>query len=50
VLSSIFSMRVFSSSHIAVGKDVLLDGRFALFRKRERWLAPPQWIFHLEAN
>jgi metallophosphoesterase superfamily enzyme len=32
-------MRASSSSHIAVGKDILLDGRLALFHKRERWLA-----------
>ena len=43
-------MRALSSNHIAVGKDVLLDGRLALFHKRERWLAVSDLHFGYELS
>ena len=43
-------MRALSSSQVAVGKDVLLDGRLALFHKRERWLAVTDLHFGYELS
>src|SRR5437773_3313505 len=43
-------MRALSSSQVAVGKDVLLDGRLALFHKRERWLAVADLHFGFELS
>ena len=43
-------MRALSSSQVAVGKDVLLDGRLALFHKRERWLAVADLHFGYELS
>src|SRR2546423_394487 len=43
-------MHTSSSSQIAVGKDVLLDGRLALFHKRERWLALADLHFGYELS
>src|SRR5438552_10510784 len=43
-------MHTSSSSQIAVGKDVLLDGRLALFHKRERWLAVADLHFGYELS
>src|SRR5213080_2461030 len=39
-----------SSSPVAVGKDVLLDGRLALFHKREGWLAVADLHFGYELS
>src|SRR5438128_2991509 len=39
-----------SSSPVAVGKDVLLDGRLALFHQRERWLAVADLHFGYELS
>src|SRR5437763_14327005 len=39
-----------SSSPVAVGKDVLLDGRLALFHKREGWLAVADIHFGYEIS
>jgi DNA ligase-associated metallophosphoesterase len=44
------SMRALSSSQVAVGKGVLLDGRLALFHKRERWLAVTDLHFGYELS
>ena len=43
-------MRALLSSQVAVGKDVLLDGRLALFHKRERWLAVSDLHFGYELS
>ena len=43
-------MHASSSSHVAVGKDVLLDGRLALFHKQERWLAVADLHFGYELS
>ena len=43
-------MRALSSSQVAVGKDVLLDGRLALFHERERWLAVSDLHFGYELS
>jgi uncharacterized protein len=49
VLSDL-SMHASSSSQVAVGKDVLLDRRLALFHKRERWLAVADLHFGYELS
>jgi len=43
-------MRALSSSQVAVGNNVLLDGRLALFHKRERWLAVADLHFGYELS
>src|SRR5438094_1988377 len=43
-------MHASSSSQVAVGKDVLLDGRLALFHKQERWLAVADLHFGYEIS
>jgi DNA ligase-associated metallophosphoesterase len=43
-------MRALSSSQVAVGEEVLLDGRLALFHERERWLAVSDLHFGYELS
>lgn len=43
-------MRALSSSQVPVGEDVVLDGRLALFHKRERWLAVADLHFGYELS
>ncbi len=43
-------MHVSSSSQVAVDKDVLLDGRLALFHRRERWLVVADLHFGYELS
>jgi DNA ligase-associated metallophosphoesterase len=43
-------MRALLSRQVAVDEDVLLDGRLALFHKRERWLAVADLHFGYELS
>ena len=43
-------MHASPSSQVAIGEDVLLDGRLALFHKRERWLAVADLHFGYELS
>lgn len=46
----VVAMRAASSSRIVVHKNVLLDGRLALFHKRQRWLAVADLHFGYELS